>query len=105
MKDAKREQILVIENQEEKRTIRIPPITSTSNDKTFMALDETAQIAIEESLDNKEELTRMENEINTQMTNNQKTKTKPEKSTEPPSPYNTPIKQQESKGLTTEEKL
>ncbi|KAM9981372.1 hypothetical protein ACTFIY_003679 [Dictyostelium cf. discoideum] len=70
-----------------------------------MALDETAQIAIEESLENKEELTRMENEINTQLTNNQKTKTKPEKSTEPPSPYNTPIKQQESKGLTTEEKI
>ncbi|KAM9988947.1 hypothetical protein ACTFIY_004986 [Dictyostelium cf. discoideum] len=93
----RREQILVIENQkenqdenqkekqnqsenkpaptegQEKKNHQNPTITSTSNDKTFMALEETAQIAIEESLENKEELTRMENEINTQLTNNQKT--------------------------------
>ncbi|EAL66113.1 hypothetical protein DDB_G0282507 [Dictyostelium discoideum AX4] len=89
-----------------KRTIIIPPITSSSNDKTFMALDDTAQKVIEASLENVDELTRIENEINTQSINNQEIKTKSEKPIEPPSPYNTPIKQHgETKGLTTEEKL
>ncbi|EAL72382.1 hypothetical protein DDB_G0270064 [Dictyostelium discoideum AX4] len=76
-----------------KRTIIIPPITSSSNDKTFMALDDTAQKVIEASLENVDELTRIENEINTQSINNQEIKTKSEKPIEPPSPYNTPIKQ------------
>ncbi|EAL60923.1 hypothetical protein DDB_G0293142 [Dictyostelium discoideum AX4] len=89
-----------------KRTIIIPPITSSSNDKTFMALDDTAQKVIDASLENVDELTRIENEINTQSINNQEIKTKSEKPIEPPSPYNTPIKQHgETKRLTTEEKL
>ncbi|KAM9954693.1 hypothetical protein ACTFIW_003293 [Dictyostelium discoideum] len=91
--------------EQEKRIIIIPPITSSSNDKTFMALDETAQTIIEASLENVEELTRIENEIKTQSINNQETKTKPEKPIEQPSPYNTPTKQQVKNGPTTEEKL
>ncbi|EAL72770.1 hypothetical protein DDB_G0270840, partial [Dictyostelium discoideum AX4] len=67
-----------------KRTIIIPPITSSSNDKTFMALDDTAQKVIEASLENVDELTRIENEINTQSINNQEIKTKSEKPIEPP---------------------
>ncbi|KAM9993898.1 hypothetical protein ACTFIZ_011888 [Dictyostelium cf. discoideum] len=87
----------------EKRKITIPPITSSSNDKSFMALDDMAQKIMDESLENQEELKRTEKEINTKSTSNQETKS--EKPFEQPSPYTTPIKQYEKKGPTTEEKL